>query len=111
MHHFMSDKPIHQCQTCHVQAIEKYNLAMDGWMESQSLSVPLQVVSERVDKPRNIEFKGATDLVTDTDKASEEAVLSVSHPSEAHVMMQRVAHPAAAHALLPLLKGEAALSR
>ncbi|KAK9908842.1 hypothetical protein WJX75_003615 [Coccomyxa subellipsoidea] len=35
------------------------------------------VVSERVDKPRNIEFKGATDLVTDTDKASEDAVLSV----------------------------------
>lgn len=38
-----------------------------------------QVVSERVDKPRNIEFKGATDLVTDTDKASEDAVLSVNH--------------------------------
>ncbi len=37
-----------------------------------------QVVSERVDKPRNIEFKGATDLVTDTDKASEDAVLSVT---------------------------------
>ena len=36
-----------------------------------------QVVSERVDKPRNIEFKGLTDLVTDTDKASEEAVLAV----------------------------------
>lgn len=32
-----------------------------------------------MDKPRNIEFKGATDLVTDTDKASEEAVLSVSY--------------------------------
>ena len=31
-----------------------------------------------MDKPRDIEFKGATDLVTDTDKASEEAVLSVS---------------------------------
>ncbi len=38
----------------------------------------LQVIAEKVDKPRNIEFKGATDLVTDTDKASEEAVLSVS---------------------------------
>ena len=37
----------------------------------------LQVVSNRVDKPRSIEFKGATDLVTDTDKASEDAVLSV----------------------------------
>ncbi|CAL8460782.1 g313 [Coccomyxa elongata] len=39
------------------------------------------VVSERVDKPRNIEFKGATDLVTDTDKASEDAVLSVLRAS------------------------------
>ena len=39
----------------------------------------LQVIAEKVDKPRDIEFKGATDLVTDTDKASEEAVLSVSH--------------------------------
>ena len=38
----------------------------------------LQVIAEKVDKPRDIEFKGATDLVTDTDKASEEAVLSVS---------------------------------
>ncbi len=37
----------------------------------------LQVIAEKVDKPRDIEFKGATDLVTDTDKASEEAVLSV----------------------------------
>ncbi|CAK0745527.1 Phosphatase impl1, chloroplastic [Coccomyxa viridis] len=35
------------------------------------------VIAEKVDKPRDIEFKGATDLVTDTDKASEEAVLSV----------------------------------
>ena len=42
----------------------------------------LQVVSDRVDKPRNIEFKGATDLVTDTDKASEDAVLSVSVPRQ-----------------------------
>ena len=36
------------------------------------------MIAEKVDKPRDIEFKGATDLVTDTDKASEEAVLSVS---------------------------------
>lgn len=35
------------------------------------------VVSAAVDKPRNIQFKGATDLVTDTDKGSEEAVLAV----------------------------------
>lgn len=34
-----------------------------------------------MDKPRNIEFKGLTDLVTDTDKASEEAVLAVGGPS------------------------------
>ena len=35
-----------------------------------------QVVMEAVDKPRTIEFKGATDLVTDTDRASEDAVLA-----------------------------------
>lgn len=32
---------------------------------------------EAVDKPRNIQFKGETDLVTETDKASEEAILKV----------------------------------
>jgi myo-inositol-1(or 4)-monophosphatase len=31
---------------------------------------------EAVDKPRNISFKGATDLVTDTDKAAEAAILA-----------------------------------
>ena len=35
------------------------------------------IVADAVDKPRNISFKGATDLVTDTDKASEEAILKV----------------------------------
>ena len=42
-----------------------------------------------MDKPRNIEFKGATDLVTDTDKASEDAVLSVNHqPFVCNLTMQ-----------------------
>ena len=41
-----------------------------------SMRMP-QVVSEAVDKPRNIQFKGTTDLVTDTDQASEDAVLAV----------------------------------
>ena len=36
-----------------------------------------QVVQEALDKPRNIHFKGVTDLVTDTDRASEEAILKV----------------------------------
>ena len=36
----------------------------------------MQVVHQALDKPKNISFKGVTDLVTDTDKASEEAVLS-----------------------------------
>lgn len=36
-----------------------------------------QVVQEALDKPRNIHFKGVTDLVTDTDRASEEAILEV----------------------------------
>lgn len=35
------------------------------------------IVLDRVDKPRSISFKGATDLVTDTDQASEDAILSV----------------------------------
>jgi myo-inositol-1(or 4)-monophosphatase len=36
-----------------------------------------QVVMDAVDKPRNIQLKGALDLVTDTDKASEDACLAV----------------------------------
>jgi hypothetical protein len=32
---------------------------------------------DAVDKPRSIQFKGATDLVTDTDRASEDAILAV----------------------------------
>ncbi|KAI3664887.1 hypothetical protein L6452_43498 [Arctium lappa] len=36
-----------------------------------------QVVMEAVNKPRNISYKGLTDLVTDTDKMSEVAILSV----------------------------------
>jgi len=33
------------------------------------------VVSANVDKPRTVEYKSTMDLVTDTDKASEAAVL------------------------------------
>ncbi len=40
----------------------------------------MQVVREALDKPRNIVLKGATDLVTDTDKAAEDAILKVSLP-------------------------------
>ncbi|KZV42514.1 hypothetical protein F511_38539 [Dorcoceras hygrometricum] len=36
-----------------------------------------QVVMDAVNKPRNISYKGLTDLVTDTDKMSEAAVLDV----------------------------------
>ncbi|KAJ6805272.1 phosphatase IMPL1, chloroplastic [Iris pallida] len=36
-----------------------------------------EVVMEAVDKPRNINYKGATDLVTDTDKMSESVILEV----------------------------------
>ena len=35
----------------------------------------VQVVKDALDKPVNITYKGATDLVTDTDKASEAAIL------------------------------------
>ncbi|KAK1279177.1 hypothetical protein QJS04_geneDACA017531 [Acorus gramineus] len=34
-----------------------------------------EVVMEAVNKPRNISYKGTTDLVTDTDKSSESAIL------------------------------------
>ncbi|CAM8897296.1 unnamed protein product [Rhodiola kirilowii] len=34
-------------------------------------------VMEAVNKPRNVAYKGLTDLVTDTDKSSEEAILEV----------------------------------
>ena len=43
------------------------------------VSAVAQVVHEALDKPRNIHFKGVTDLVTDTDRASEEAILEASH--------------------------------
>ncbi|XP_014494458.1 phosphatase IMPL1, chloroplastic [Vigna radiata var. radiata] len=36
-----------------------------------------QVVMEAVNKPRNITYKGSTDLVTETDKMSEAAILEV----------------------------------
>lgn len=35
------------------------------------------IVMAAVDKPRTISYKGATDLVTDTDQASEDAILAV----------------------------------
>ena len=34
----------------------------------------LQVVRDSLDKPKNISFKGTTDLVTDVDNASEAAI-------------------------------------
>uniref|UniRef100_A0A2P2JZM2 Inositol monophosphatase family protein n=1 Tax=Rhizophora mucronata TaxID=61149 RepID=A0A2P2JZM2_RHIMU len=40
-------------------------------------STGAQVVMDAVNKPRNIAYKGITDLVTDTDKASEAAMLEV----------------------------------
>ena len=38
----------------------------------------MQVISAALDKPRIVKFKGALDLVTETDEASERAVLQVS---------------------------------
>lgn len=46
-----------------------------------------------MDKPRNIEFKGATDLVTDTDKASEDAILSVRSSLDVRVDLDDVQVP------------------
>lgn len=42
-------------------------------------------MQEALDKPRNIHFKGVTDLVTDTDRASEEAILqAISSGASTH---------------------------
>ena len=38
---------------------------------------PPQIILDAVDKPRVISFKGAADLVTETDKRSEEAIIKV----------------------------------
>lgn len=43
----------------------------------QAAKTGAEVVQEALDKPRNIHFKGVTDLVTDTDRASEEAILQI----------------------------------
>ena len=45
------------------------------WMSR--LPYRLQVVFDALDKPRVIKLKGALDLVTETDEASERAVLQV----------------------------------
>jgi len=42
------------------------------------------VVSANVDKPRTVEYKSTMDLVTDTDKASEAAVLKARARPRAH---------------------------
>lgn len=42
------------------------------------------VVRAALDKPRNVQYKGALDLVTDTDKGSEEAVLAVVRAAFPH---------------------------
>lgn len=47
--------------------------------QSDMPSVP-QIVMDAVDKPRQVNYKGAIDLVTNTDIASEEAVLKVGSP-------------------------------
>ena len=43
----------------------------------------VQIILDAVDKPRVISFKGAADLVTETDKRSEEAIIKVHHASQA----------------------------
>jgi myo-inositol-1(or 4)-monophosphatase len=44
-----------------------------------SYHTDLQVVRSALDKPINVTYKGVTDLVTDTDKASEAAILDYLH--------------------------------
>ena len=50
------------------------------------------MVQEALDKPRNIHFKGVTDLVTDTDSASEEAVLKVTSCCAWRRVVQHLQH-------------------
>lgn len=38
----------------------------------------MQVILSAVDKPRKVSFKGTTDLVTETDKSAEEAIIKVT---------------------------------
>ena len=38
----------------------------------------MQIILDAVDKPRVISFKGASDLVTETDKRSEDAIIKVT---------------------------------
>ena len=49
----------------------------------------VQVVHEALEKPRNIHFKGVTDLVTDTDRASEDAILEVIQTIRPHCIHDR----------------------
>ena len=49
------------------------------WYPPAVVPAVAQVVHEALEQPRNIHFKGVTDLVTDTDRASEEAILKASH--------------------------------
>lgn len=60
-----------------------------------------------MDKPRSIEFKGLTDLVTDTDKAAEQAVLAVhSQHAPVPLYIQHVAERSA-HWRMPVMVADA----
>ncbi len=48
----------------------------------------MQVVLANVDKPRVITYKGTTDLVTNTDQGSEDAILSVRFRHDSPAMQQ-----------------------
>ena len=44
----------------------------------------VQIILAAVDKPRKVSFKGTTDLVTETDKNSEEAIIKVIRQTFPH---------------------------
>lgn len=44
----------------------------------------VQIIMAAVDKPRKVSFKGTTDLVTETDKNSEEAIIKVIRQTFPH---------------------------
>ncbi len=66
-----------------------------------------QVILANVDEPRSVEYKGATDLVTNTDKASEEAVLKArAHPR----CTSRILFLGGLQCSLPLFSGKLSLT-
>ncbi|GAB2298203.1 Phosphatase impl1, chloroplastic [Dionaea muscipula] len=68
-----------QTQFCRIGAQSTGPIPADQLIEvvERAAKTGAEVVMDAVNKPRNITYKGLTDLVTDTDKMSEAAILEV----------------------------------